>query len=93
MFKLKLSTKPLKRVLGDPQAATIKRLRKRVKEINAVADEYKKLSDTKLKANSVSIVGYSTVNLNGQDYKVGEVIDINGKRGRILADGSIVELN
>lgn len=52
MFKLKLSTKPLKRILGDPQAATIKRLRKRAGEINALADEYKKLSDAKLKAKT-----------------------------------------
>ncbi len=38
----------LKKLLGDPQARTIKRLRKRVKEINALGDKYKKLSDAKL---------------------------------------------
>jgi preprotein translocase subunit SecA len=38
-----------KKILGDPQAKTIKRLRKRVKEINAVADTYKKMSDQKLR--------------------------------------------
>ncbi len=43
------NTKLLKRVLGDPQAATIKRMKKRVKKINALADTYKKMSDAKLK--------------------------------------------
>lgn len=37
-----------KKVLGDPQAKTVKRLRKRVKSINAHEDKYKKLSDSKL---------------------------------------------
>jgi preprotein translocase subunit SecA len=39
----------LKRALGDPQAKTIKRLRKKVVEINALSDKYKKMSDTELK--------------------------------------------
>jgi preprotein translocase subunit SecA len=47
-----INTKVLKRVLGDPQAATVKRLRKRAKEIEALSDEYKKLSDAKLKAKT-----------------------------------------
>jgi len=38
-----------KKVLGDPQAKTVKRLAKRVKDINALGDTYKKLSDKKLK--------------------------------------------
>jgi hypothetical protein len=33
-----INTKVLKRVLGDPQAATVKRLRKRAKEIEALSD-------------------------------------------------------
>lgn len=41
--------KVFKKVLGDPQAKTVKRLAKRVKDINALADKYKKLSDKKLK--------------------------------------------
>ena len=41
--------KVLKKVLGDPQAKTVKRLRKRVKDIDALSDTYKKLSDKKLK--------------------------------------------
>jgi preprotein translocase subunit SecA len=38
----------LKTVLGDPQAKTIRRLRKRVAGINALEDKYKKMSDAKL---------------------------------------------
>ncbi len=39
----------IKKLLGDPQAKTIKRLRKRVKLINDRADKYAKMSDTQLK--------------------------------------------
>jgi preprotein translocase subunit SecA len=42
----------LKKLLGDPQARTIRRLRKRVKEINASEDKYKKMDDAKLKAQT-----------------------------------------
>jgi preprotein translocase subunit SecA len=45
--------KVIKRVLGDPQVKTLKRLKKRVKEVNALEDKYKKLSDAKLKAQTV----------------------------------------
>lgn len=38
----------LKRVLGDPQAKTIKRMRRKVKEINALESKYQKLTDKKL---------------------------------------------
>jgi preprotein translocase subunit SecA len=38
-----------KKILGDPQAKTVKRLRKRVKEVNELADKYKKMSDKQLK--------------------------------------------
>lgn len=41
--------KVLKKVLGDPQAKTVKRLQKRVKDINALSDKYKKLSDKALR--------------------------------------------
>lgn len=44
--------KVLKKVLGDPQAKTLKRMRKRVKEINALSDKYKKMSDKDLKAQT-----------------------------------------
>lgn len=42
----------LKKVLGDPQAKTIKRLRKRVNDINALAPKYLKMSDDELKAQT-----------------------------------------
>ncbi len=42
----------LKKILGDPQARTVKRLRKRVKEINALSDAYKKMPDKKLKGQT-----------------------------------------
>lgn len=38
----------LKKLLGDPQAKTVKRLRKRVNVINGLGDTYKKMSDSKL---------------------------------------------
>jgi preprotein translocase subunit SecA len=42
----------LKKILGDPQARTIKRLRKRVQDVNALSDKYKKMSDSKLQAQT-----------------------------------------
>src|SRR5687767_15032400 len=41
--------KIFKRVLGDPQLKTIKRLSKRVKDVNVLEPKYQKLSDTKLR--------------------------------------------
>src|ERR1700760_4492992 len=41
-----------KKILGDPQAKTVKRLRKRVKEVNERADKYKKLTDKQLQAQT-----------------------------------------
>lgn len=41
-----------KKVLGDPQVRTIKRLKKRVRDVNALEDKYKKLSDKDLKAQT-----------------------------------------
>ncbi|MBC7708309.1 preprotein translocase subunit SecA [Polaromonas sp.] len=38
----------LKKILGDPQAKTVKRLRKRVVAVNALGDKYKKLTDKQL---------------------------------------------
>ncbi len=44
-----------KKILGDPQAKTVKRLRKRVKLINAQADKYTKMSDRQLKAQTAEL--------------------------------------
>ncbi len=41
--------KVFKRVLGDPQVKTIKRMRKRVREINDLEETYKSMTDAKLK--------------------------------------------
>ena len=41
--------KLVKKVLGDPEAKTLKRMRKRVKDVNALQDEFKKLSDSALR--------------------------------------------
>jgi preprotein translocase subunit SecA len=38
-----------KKILGDPQAKTVKRLRHRVEAVNAQADKYKKLTDKQLR--------------------------------------------
>src|ERR1700742_994572 len=38
-----------KKILGDPQAKTVKRLRRRVEAVNALGDKYKKLTDKQLR--------------------------------------------
>jgi preprotein translocase subunit SecA len=39
----------LTKIFGDPQAKIIRRLRKKVRQVNALADDYKKMKDTQLK--------------------------------------------
>ncbi len=52
--------------------------------------------DSFTKIQGLSIYGYSkiTIKVNGIDeqHNVGDIIEINGKRGRILADGSVAEI-
>jgi preprotein translocase subunit SecA len=38
-----------KKILGDPQAKTVKRLRRRVKAVNELADKYKDMTDAQLR--------------------------------------------
>jgi preprotein translocase subunit SecA len=45
----------IKKILGDPQAKTVKRLRKRVKAVNEKADKYKKMSDAELKEQTAAL--------------------------------------
>ncbi|MBX3498102.1 MAG: hypothetical protein KF889_01560 [Alphaproteobacteria bacterium] len=46
--------------------------------------------DTKLRANQAAIVGYSKINIGGQDFTVGQIVtNADGVQGRVLADGSI----
>ena len=40
--------KALSKIFGDPQKKILKRLEKRVAEVNALADVYKKMSDKEL---------------------------------------------
>ncbi len=47
-----INTKVLKRVLGDPQAATVKRLRRRAQKINELEPKYKKMTDKQLRAQT-----------------------------------------
>jgi preprotein translocase subunit SecA len=49
-----MNTKLIKRVLGDPQAKTIKRLRKKVGDVNKLEPKYKEMSDTKLRERMYS---------------------------------------
>ncbi|HXY18066.1 MAG TPA: preprotein translocase subunit SecA [Candidatus Nitrosopolaris sp.] len=41
--------------MGDPQAATIKRMRKKVKLINSLADKYQKMSDKELREQTAEL--------------------------------------
>ena len=41
-----------KKILGDPQAKTVKRLRKRAKLVNNLADKYQKMSDKELRSQT-----------------------------------------
>lgn len=47
--------KILKKVFGDPQIRTVKRLTKQVKEINDLESKYKKMSDSTLKKQTASL--------------------------------------
>lgn len=48
--------KILKRVLGDPQAKTLKRMRKRVRDINNLAPKYEKMSAKELRAQTDKLI-------------------------------------
>jgi preprotein translocase subunit SecA len=45
----------LKKILGDPQARTVKRIRKRVVAINNLADKYKKMTDKQLQDQTAEL--------------------------------------
>ena len=44
-----------KKILGDPQARTIKRYRKKVSVINSLSEKYKSMSDDKLKSQTAEL--------------------------------------
>ena len=62
------------------------------KRIENFASKIKGTLDTKLTANSAVIVGFSKIKLGDNEYTVGDILEVNGVRGRILSDGSIVEI-
>ena len=68
------------------------------KDSGAQIDNFASVMNEKLqnalKNNQLSIYGYSTVNLDGQDYKVGEIITNEyGQQGLVQPDGSITLVN
>ncbi|HEV2412193.1 MAG TPA: preprotein translocase subunit SecA, partial [Candidatus Saccharimonadales bacterium] len=48
-----MKNRVLIKILGDPQAKILRRLKKRVGSINVLADKYKKMSDKELKKQTV----------------------------------------
>lgn len=50
-----MKNKVVKRVLGDPQMRTLKKLTRRVADINKLSGKYKKMSDTKLQAQTAAL--------------------------------------
>ncbi len=44
-----------KKILGDPQAKSVKRLRKRIRSVNALSDRYSKMSDSKLQEQTADL--------------------------------------
>ncbi|MGH7237384.1 MAG: preprotein translocase subunit SecA, partial [Candidatus Saccharimonadales bacterium] len=49
------NNKLVKKLLGDPQAKILRRFKKRVKDINALADKYGKMSDNLLARQTVAL--------------------------------------
>ena len=45
----------LTKIFGDPQAKIIRRLRKKVRQVNALADDYKKMKDPQLKKQTAEL--------------------------------------
>ena len=59
-------------------------------KIDKFEENMNSILDSKSKAFGVSIYGYSKVDIGGQEYTVGDVVqNAEGKTGRILPDGSV----
>lgn len=61
---------------------------------DVVIENFEKLMNNRLSErltqSGLSVYGYSKVKLaDGKEYTVGDVIEVNGKQGRVLPDGSI----
>jgi len=61
------------------------------KKLNSLATAMKQTLDNSLKSNQLSIYGYSTVPVGGIDRKVGEILDMNGVKLRVLPDGTLTD--
>lgn len=62
-------------------------------KIDSLKSSIESVLDNKLKANGVSMYGFSKVKLGEKEYNVGDIIDINGLQGRVNPDGSITLIN
>lgn len=63
-------------------------------KLSALQNQMNSALNDKLSTNGLSIYGFSTVKLDGQEYKVGEIVSNEyGQRGRVNPDGSITPLN
>ena len=61
------------------------------KKLGSLATAMKQTLDNSLKSNQLSIYGYSTVPVGGIDRKVGEILDMNGVKLRVLPDGTLTD--
>ena len=56
-------------------------------------ENFEKIMNDRLKerldTNNLSLYGFSTVDIGGQDFKVGDVISNGSQQGRVNSDGSI----
>jgi len=59
------------------------------KKIQNFIDTMDKNLTNRLNSKNLSIYGYSKVKLGGKEFTVGDIIESNGIRGRVLPDGSI----
>lgn len=61
-------------------------------KLEGLKDSIEGKLNTTLDLNNSAIVGYSKVDTGGGTYTVGEIIDINGLKGRVNPDGTITEI-
>ena len=60
-----------------------------LKKLNALEKSMKVNLDNSLNTTQTAIYGYTPVKVGDKEYKVGDIIEINGIQGTILPDGSI----
>lgn len=63
-----------------------------LKKLNSLETAMKSSLDNTLNSNQVSIYGYSTVDVGGEKRKVGELLDIGGRKYRVLPDGTLTDI-